>query len=98
MTRARKSGRGHLILLIAGMALFFANAQSYGCSVCFGDPNNPQSHALNQAILVLLGVMILVLAAVIVFAVRVAYRSQVLAMTNGVESLGSASNQFESSI
>ena len=46
-------------LLCAVGAIGLARDAS-ACAVCFGDPNNPQSHALNQAILTLLGVLLFV--------------------------------------
>lgn len=44
------------------------------CSVCFGDPDNPQSHGLNMAIFTLLGVLGGVMTFVVAFATKIALR------------------------
>ena len=44
------------------------------CSVCFGDPDNAQSHGMNMAILTLLGVTGGVLSAIAAFGTTIALR------------------------
>lgn len=44
------------------------------CSVCFGDPDNAQSHGMNMAILTLLGVTGGVLSAIAAFGITIALR------------------------
>lgn len=37
-------------------AMFLASLHASACSTCFGDPQDPQTHGMNAAILTLLGV------------------------------------------
>ena len=39
------------------LCLVFFSRTALGCSTCFGDPNAPQTHAINMAILFMLGVV-----------------------------------------
>jgi len=62
-------------LLATGVFLFiFAIGTASACSVCFGDPNDAQSHGMNMAILTLLGVTGGVLGTVAAFGAKIALR------------------------
>jgi hypothetical protein len=60
---------------IASAAISFAAiGTASACSVCFGDPNDAQSHGMNMAILTLLGVTGGVMTTIIAFGTTIALR------------------------
>ncbi len=60
---------------IATMACTLAIAGvASACSVCFGDPDDAQSHGMNMAILTLLGVTGGVMSTIVAFATTIALR------------------------
>ena len=70
------------ILLIAAMV----PSDVFACSVCFGDPNSPMTHAAKVAVLFLLGVVFTVLGGIlgmVLFWIRRAKLLQVQAAIHG---------------
>ena len=65
--------RASRILVTVFFCMTFVGAAS-ACSVCFGDPNDAQSHGMNMAILTLLGVTGGVLGTVVAFGAKIALR------------------------
>ena len=63
-------GRVALTLVVSLVAVGAASA----CSVCFGDPDDPQSHGMNMAILTLLGVTGSVLGSIVAVGTSIALR------------------------
>ncbi len=54
--------------------MLIAAGTASACSVCFGDPDNAQSHGMNMAILTLLGVTGGVMGTVVAFGTTIALR------------------------
>ena len=61
------------LLPIAGLVL--APRWTYGCAVCFGDPQAPATQGMNWAILTLLGITLGVLAGVVSFMIYLGKKS-----------------------
>jgi len=61
------------VIATAAISLTVAGAAS-ACSVCFGDPNDAQSHGMNMAILTLLGVTGGVMTTIVAFGTTIALR------------------------
>ncbi len=66
----------HIVRPLFAMAAItlVATGMASACSVCFGDPNDAQSHGMNMAILTLLGVTGGVMATVVAFGTTIALR------------------------
>lgn len=63
---------GHLLLVAFASLVIVGTASA--CSVCFGDPDDPQSHGMNMAILTLLGVTGSVLGSIVAVGTSIALR------------------------
>ena len=68
--------RRHVVVAAAAALLFgnFIAPGAHACSVCFGDPESPQTAGLNAAIGTLLGVTLVVLTGVALFGGAVMWR------------------------
>ncbi len=61
-------------LLAASLSFFVMVGVASACSVCFGDPDDPQSHGMNMAVLTLLGVTGSVIGSIVAVGTSIALR------------------------
>lgn len=71
------------------MAISTVARDAWACPVCFGDPNSPMVHAMNWAILLLLGITGGVLTGFAAFIVYLFKRSRMM-LGEGVDEARSA--------
>lgn len=69
-------------LMLAGFCLIFFPRAAWACSVCMGDPDAPQTHGMNMAILFMLGVVATLLGSFAVFFVHLRTRAKLAASEN----------------
>ena len=86
MCRHRFIGQG----IVGLVAMFLAVGNSPACAVCFGAANSPESHALNAAIFMMLGVLVVVFSGVIGFVMHLGRRQRALfaASQSSTDTLG----------
>ena len=70
----RHAARLHPAVVAA--ALLLVPRLAGACAVCFGDPDSPASKGLTAAVLFLVGVIVVVLAGVALFAVSTLRRNE----------------------
>ena len=80
-------GNGDNILRISaagvGLVWVLVPDMTYACAVCFGAADSPQTHGLNMAIMMLMGVTGSVLGAIVAFALRMRRRSRLISRYKG---------------
>ena len=69
------------ILLTIGILIFITPQFAHACAVCYGDPQSPMTAGLNQAILLLLGVIGFILSLVFSVGIYFVRRNKVLENT-----------------
>jgi hypothetical protein len=67
-----------LFIILAGGAVLAAPARALACAACFGASDSPLAEGMNWGILVLLGVIGCVLAAITAFFIFIARKSAAL--------------------
>ena len=62
-----------------GLAAFVLANEAAACATCFGDPDSPQTHGMNAAIIVMLGGLGAVLSVIGFFAAGIVRRNSATA-------------------
>ena len=68
----------HYIFIIIGVIIFAFPQISHACAVCYGDPQDPMTAGLNQAIFFLLGVIGFILSIILTAGIYFCKRSKSL--------------------
>ena len=68
----------HYIFIIIGVVIFAFPQISHACAVCYGDPQDPMTAGLNQAIFFLLGVVGFILSIILTAGIYFCKRSKSL--------------------
>jgi hypothetical protein len=66
----------HFLFFI--LTLLLVRSDLFACSVCFGDPNSPMTHAAKAGVAVLLGIVGLVLCGIFAVAIYWIKRAKLL--------------------
>ena len=64
---------------LAVFSFFVSTSPAWACSICFKDPGSPMTIGLKQAVIVMLGALLLIFGAVFKFVWSFRKRSQTLA-------------------